>query len=499
LSEQPEGLYALTSIQQDFVFCKDEVSAFYGGIGNGKTLAACLRVLMLSDMYPGNRILVGRLTYPELRDTTQKQLIEIVQKRNGGTLEPGPYVQSYNKNDGLLVLRNGSEILFRYLENEQSILSLNLGAFYVDQAEFVKEEIFTHLLGRLRLWGQESVKEFKRKYRRTPRHFAFITGNPAPGWVYRRFKLKRTDDAKPLDYTLFEAPTSSNAANLPPNYIEGLRASYPETWVQRYLEGSWETFQGQVWTELDRKLHGIKPFFVPLHWPRYSGWDHGTTNPTSVSFLAVDEWGNVVLYKLYYQISNDLRQHANSIIQMCEGDSVRRGEDGKSIITWMDPSIKGESNGEGRDFRQLYMDYGIFGIPANNAVAAGLGKISMYMHPDPNHEFPPWHPRGEKKDAKGKVIQKAELGSPRFFIFDTLDAWWHEAELYHYKPRRMGEMANSYEEPVKYLDHAQDSTRYGFMAALEQAEPLNKPREAMKRPSSDYMAAAYSKLLSMDR
>ena len=132
-NELAKGLYVLNPVQEEFVFSSDGVCAYYGGIGNGKTLAGCLRGLMISDLYPGSVGLVGRLTYPELRDTTQKQMLDIVRVRNGGTLEPGPYVESYNQTSATLVLRNKSIIMFRYLENEQSILNLNLSWFYIDQ------------------------------------------------------------------------------------------------------------------------------------------------------------------------------------------------------------------------------------------------------------------------------------------------------------------------------------------------------------------------------
>ena len=493
-----DGLYALNPIQREFVFCKDEVAAYYGGIGNGKTLAGCLRGLMLCDLYPGNVGLVGRLTYPELRDTTQKQFLDIVRERNGGHLDFGPYVQSYRQNPDTLILRNGSEVLFRYLENEQSILNLNLGWFYVDQAEFVAEGIFGHLLGRLRRWSQEEAVKFAAKYKRQPKHFAFITGNPAPGWVYRRFKLGKTEDGKPLDYRLFEAATAANKDHLPKNYEENLRASYPEAWVKRYLEGDWASFSGQVYKEFDRRLHVISPFTIPAHWPRSVGWDHGKTNPTAVSFLAVDEQGFLVLYKEYYRVSAVISEHAEAFKALCAGDSVKRSEDGNGIQVWMDPSVKGDSDAEGRDFRQLYAELGVIGVPANNAVSAGIEKVQGFLHPDPNREFPDWHPRGCKKDEKGRILRKAEKGSPKMFIFDNCVAHLHEVELYRYKERKMGELLNAWEEPIKYMDHAMDSWRYATMGVFEVAERVSRAKEAETIPVYSPILYATQKLLNLD-
>lgn len=500
MDESIEGLYALNPVQRQFVFCRDRISGYYGGVGNGKTLAGCIRVLLLADLYPGNRILVGRLTYPELRDTTQKQLLDIVRLRNGGNLERGDYVESYNKNDNILVLRNGTEIIFRYLENEESILNLNLGAFYVDQAEFIKEEIFTHLLSRLRWWSQEETAKFKAKYKRTPKHFGFITGNPAPGWVDRRFRLGKNPDGETLEipHKLFEAPTSENKDHLPKGYEEELRRNYSSIWVKRYLEGDWSTFLGQVYQEFQVSLHVIKPFAIPAHWPRFIGWDHGTTNPTSVSWQAVDEQGFVVYYKEYYQVSAVIKNHAEAVKQLCKGDSVTRGEDGESVLVWMDPSVRGNTDADGRDFRQLYLDYGIIGIPANNSVSAGIEKVSSLLHHDPERLFPDWHERGCKKDAQGRILREADKGSPKVFIFETCVALLKELPQYRYKELKLGETKNKYEEPVKHNDHAMDSWRYSSMAIFEQAKSLVEPRKPMVRPDKPFLSMAVEKLLAMD-
>ncbi|MGW8289551.1 MAG: hypothetical protein ACWGNP_04695, partial [Candidatus Bathyarchaeia archaeon] len=65
-----------TEKQADFILATQKFSCFSGGFGNGKTYAGCLKSLMLSQ-FPGNFGLVGRLTYPELRDTTRRSFFEL--------------------------------------------------------------------------------------------------------------------------------------------------------------------------------------------------------------------------------------------------------------------------------------------------------------------------------------------------------------------------------------------------------------------------------------
>lgn len=444
--------------QAEFVFSKDRLTGFYGGIGNGKTDGGCLRIMMHSDLWPGNRSVVGRLTYRELKDTTEKSFLDMVAQRNGGSLTPGPYVRKFTQNPDSLLLRNGSEVLFRYMDNYQSLLSLDVGSFYIDQAEFVAEETYLTMEGRLRWWTPSRMAQFHRKHNNVqkPEHYGSISGNPAPGWVFQRYKLNPKEV-----YRLIEASTESNRKNLPPNYIEDLRATNSETWVQRYLDGSWDTFKGQIYKNFQRSIHTIEPLKLPAHWPRFVGWDHGTTNPTAVIWMAVDEEGNIVVYREYYRAGEVIATHAEEAKKLSRGDNVKRSEDGQGIIVYMDPSVKGDHDASGRDFMQLYAEMGIFAIPANNRVRAGIDKISALMQVDPNRKFPRWHPR------------KGQKGAPRIYFYRDLRALINEIELYHWKDLPKGKEANLPEEPDKYLDHACDALRYGVMAVHERA-PVEK-------------------------
>lgn len=472
-------MFTLTEPQRQFVFDPAPYLGFYGGIGNGKSLAAILRALMLCDKFPGNYGLVGRLYSTELKRTTEKDFLDVVKARNGGTLDEGPYVQSYKQNPSTLVIKTyvdgkraeDSTIYFQYLESLQPILSMNLGWWYVDQAEFIPEETYLALEGRLRYWTKPRQKEFKAKYPSLtrPGHLGFITGNPAPGWVHNRYKKNITGQ-----YKLIEAPTDSNAANLPKNYISQLRANNSEEWVARYLEGSWETWAGQIYKDYQRKLHTVPIMKIPDHWPRFLGWDHGTTNPTAVSFVAIDEEGNCIVYNEYYQSGLVIRDHAKNVLALAEGDAVPRTANG-GIVVWMDPSIKGEHDAEGRDFRQLYNDFKIHGVAANNRVKAGIQKVQLLIKPDSQHRFPRWHPNAGK------------LGSPRLFFMETrCPATQREIELYHWKPVKEGTIRNPYEEPEKYMDHAMDALRYAVMAIFEHAKPLQK--ENKLSPFDEYVA-----------
>ena len=148
---------------------------YSGAFGAGKSRIGCEKALYLSLRYPGNRGLISRKTFTDLRDTTMDTFFRYVC--------PEDYIQDYNKNEHKLTLTNGSEILFHGLENYTKIGSLEVGWIFCDEIiEFAYDD-YLMLLGRLR--------------HPVPFHQIFGATNPASPqhWLYKRFygeaELKR--------------------------------------------------------------------------------------------------------------------------------------------------------------------------------------------------------------------------------------------------------------------------------------------------------------------
>jgi hypothetical protein len=118
--------------QHEFI-CDDDPEVVYaGGVGSGKTISGGFKTLRAVLKWPGTTILVGRQTYRALEDTTKRVLMDGDDKPP--IIPPEMVAHAINK-ENRYVLHNGSEILFRSLEdyNIEKLLSLNLGGFYVDE------------------------------------------------------------------------------------------------------------------------------------------------------------------------------------------------------------------------------------------------------------------------------------------------------------------------------------------------------------------------------
>lgn len=435
-----------TPKQTEFITSTAKYSCFSGGFGSGKTYAGNLRALLLSQ-FPGNRGLIGRLTYPELRDTTRKTFFEVCPPEYYDEAHGGQWKPSEN----YLRLVNGSEIIFRHLDNvsEKELLSLNLGWFFIDQAEEVGGGIFQTLQSRLRL-------------NTVPNRYGFVVCNPEPGsWIDTTFRKPILEGLRPNpggDFHFIDSKMTDNPY-LPADYVQSIIDNYPEDMRKRYVEGRWDVFENQIYSEYDYSIHCITPFDIPRDWERIVSVDHGMVNPTAALWAALDYDGNVYIYDEYYA-PGIVSSHAKEILAKSEK---------QEIALWLiDPSTQAktrEKEGEMWSVMQEYEDYGLYFSPANNEKLAGINRVKEFLKPQKNRRHP---------------ITK-EIPSPKLFIFKNCVNLISEMPAYQWRKLRTLQSRNSPEQPRDFNDHAVDALRYIIMSRFP--APLKRtPGDAMILP-----------------
>ena len=310
---------------------------------------------------------------------------------------------------------------------------MNLNAAYIDEASQVSEEAFTLLQSRLR----------GKHYRKI-----LCTTNPnGHSWLYRYWIKKDfgNDNAKKQFFSV-HAPSVENV-HLPDGYVQNMLDSWSEERIKREVMGSWDAFQGQIYTEFERAVHVIKPFVIPKEWTRFVGADHGYRNPACFLWCAMDYDSNVYVYREFY--------HAEWIIEEIvkgrkdTGEAGLIGLNGEEKIDgiWIDPSTKAD-RGKDSDF-VTYLDYlpkSWTLMPANNEVSTGIDRVKQLLKQDPRTK------------------------KPRIFFFDTCTNVIEQMAQYKYEELTPGqEMAkNIKESPVKKDDHAVDALRYAIMSRPEE-------------------------------
>lgn len=193
---------------------------FGGAMGGGKTKWLCEEAKELSMQYPGNRGVMCRWHLQDFKNSTLKILEEAI---------PLELIANHNLAEHTIKLINGSEIIYMgmsEMENVSKLKSMEIGWFVVDEASEIPQETFLLFQSRLRR------RLFNNEF---PPFYGLLASNPADCWLKDMFVLGQGGK----DYIFIPSLPRDNPY-LPVDYERRLRESYPEDWVQRFLEGSWD-------------------------------------------------------------------------------------------------------------------------------------------------------------------------------------------------------------------------------------------------------------------
>jgi len=207
--------------QQTKAHTASERFVLYGGaVGGGKSVWGCNESLQLSLECAGN---VGYMCRQELTSFMRTTLLTFERYLPSGIVSQHHQTENYYR------LVNGSLIFYGGLGDDRKAIdrlkSMELGWFFIDQAEETSESHFFLLASRLRL--------------RAPnvRYKGLLTANPAPGWVKHRFIEQKLEDH------IFIPSLPKDNPFLPKDYETSLRKLYPDELVKQLLEGDWDALE----------------------------------------------------------------------------------------------------------------------------------------------------------------------------------------------------------------------------------------------------------------
>lgn len=390
--------------QKAFHSSDSRYKAMVGAFGSGKTATGCIEGILLSLEYPGNVGLVARKSLPELKMTTMKRFFEFL---------PEPFVLKYNKTDRELYIRSktgaASLVHFGPLDEINRYKSLELGWFFIDEADETSEDMYKTLIGRLRLKGVP--------------HYGLLALNPTSTnhWIYNRWVKNPAPG-----HELFRGKTDENSANLPEGYVDELRANYPEDWQKRYLDGEFGVIQAgdRVYPDFSQEIHA-KPLRHVAGRKIVRGWDFGIKRP-AVVFAELPEAGGIRILHNILGDNEDLYQFSERVIRY--GDTMWPGE---RFVDYCDRSGNDRRGGSGaKTDVQILGDKRIY-------------PISSYSKP-------------EERAAYIRTLMRKRLpGGEEAFLIDPTNQYLIEGFLGGYcldeagKPKKEG-----------YFEHGQDALGY---------------------------------------
>ena len=429
-----------------------------GGYNSGKSHAMIGKIHFLLEIFHGSHAIIGRKTYGALEKSVIPTFEKIALARNGGKWN-GPVISKFT--DMTAHYTNGSKLWFVTYDDVLKVRGPNIAFAGISQAEEVAHAIFLELKGRCRQWNDVSIAEYKAKHGEslkkqlgfipTPFNQLICEFNPAPNWVRDEFIF---NEHKANKY--YDLPTSENKKYHAKGWLDDLKVSYSSEWYNRFVLGSWNNFGGAVFPEFDMEnVHGVPEFKIPDHWPRIVGGDYGYRNPTAFIAQAVDEMGNVIAFREYYQNLTTPDEHVAWINEYGKIDKFPVSPNDKYMVH-MDYGLKANQQADGRTLWDIYIDKGVALIEA----IKNPGSINAYVQlkksmllPDPERKFPAWHPKA------------GQLGSPKYFVMNNrCPNLVNETQTYIWEPQDEGKEKNYQEKPKDWNNHAIDADKYGLLA-----------------------------------
>ena len=388
--------------QAKFFYSAARFPAMISAWGTGKTMWAIARALAAATKVKDNLILVVRREFTDLRDSTIKDF----ERYTNLQLDQNKEVRFSNRS--VIMFRHGAEL--------DALKNINLGAFFMEQAEeFDTDQQFQFLRGRLRRAN-------------VPFHSGWVIANTnGHNWIWKLWKHQQLPE-----FELIEANTFDNADNLPKDFLEDLKRleiEAPQVYA-RFVMNSWEDAEGAVWPQWNEEKHVIEPFDIPDWWEQFVALDTPVTSGImAVGWFAVGPDGVLYLTDEYYADNKLISEHCEKIHLINASHKV--------IDWWADPAAFNktrEKMGLMYSVADEFRDNGIILMRAENNVPAGINRVGEYL-------------RNEKLK-----------------VFNTCVKTREQIPQYKYAALKANLRGQPNLIPYKHEDHTCDFIRYGVMS-----------------------------------
>ena len=434
--------------------CAEVDEFLYGGAaGGGKSEWLLWHADHLSRTIPGHASLILRNSFPELRRSLIRRSMERLLYDSPECDRP-----VWRAADKEWRYPNDSVIELGYCASDDDVgqyLSAEYDFIGFDEQTEFSEYQYDMIRSRARTTARQRARGSRP-------HIAGATnpGRTGHAWNKERF-VKATDYGERIATETITMPTGQTVtrtrAFLPATvvdnpkidsgYVENLM-TLPENLRKQYLEGDWDSFEGQYFPEWTRARtmddgsnlpwHVIEPFEVPHEWPRFRAVDWGSYNPFACLWFAVDQDGYVYVYREAYQTKLTPQQQAELIDRM-------------SVAT-----VNGITRKEKIDY--TVGDPAMWSQQGSLSIAAQYGKAGLHMRKADNDRLAGW---ARVRDW----LREDEHGNPGVRVFSSCNNFIRTfPELVHDK-NRPEDLDTTGE------DHLADAFRYGLMTRPRRYQP----------------------------
>lgn len=244
-SVQPK-IVQLTKPQYRLLTTDSKFPAFVGGFGSGKTQALIARAIARKLDYPTCNVGYYLPTFDLVRTIAFPRFCE--QLEDMGLRADKEF--KLNKTYATLELKGAGQFIFRTMDNPERIVGYEVADSLVDELDTLKIEDARNV------WNKIIARNRQKKPDGSVNTVAVGTTPEGFRFVYEKWGRNK-EEALAKGYELIKASTMSNARNLPADYIDSLRNSYPSNLLAAYVDGEFVNLTtGSVYPNFDRKLNG---------------------------------------------------------------------------------------------------------------------------------------------------------------------------------------------------------------------------------------------------
>jgi phage terminase large subunit len=420
--------------QMKFHECPADEVLYGGAAGGGKSRAILMDALANALQYDKSKQIVFRRTFSELERTL------ILESR---ILYPKELAK-YNESKHRWTFLNGSIIEFSYLDKESDVFNYQGAEYdfiYFDELTHFTETQYTYMLSRLRGTNPNIHRQVKS---------ATNPGGVGHHWVKQRFidpappeTVWKTDDGRTRCFIPAKVYDNLALLNNDPDYVKRLGA-LDENTRKQLLEGDWDVFAGQFFTEFSRDIHVVQPFSIPSHWRKIRAMDEGYNDPFVCLWLAFDEHNNCFVYKEFVKSQLLSEEQARAVLELTGDEKIHYSVGDTSF--WNKSKTSGESPAD------VFFKLGLPMIQATKERVNGWKRVREWLH--------------VFEDTDPVTGQKFK--NSRLKIFNTC------VNLIESLPAMVVDEKNPEDIAPHPLDHCPDALRYGLMSwpmPAKQPEP----------------------------
>lgn len=404
---------------------------YIGGNRSGKTTAGVAEdIWYLTGVHPFKRVyeppVAGRVIGVDFLRGVKTILIPQFQRwLPPSYLIGGSWSRSFDSESRTLHLANGSTLEFMSYEQDTDKFA-GVPRHFTHYDEEPPKHIYDECQARLIDYNGD----------------AWFTMTPVEGmtWVYDELYLPGTESKRGIQ--VVEADMTDNPyinqAGVA-NFLDGLDA---DARAQRE-RGKFVQLGGLVFKRFSPQTHVVSYEVPPLDWEWYASLDHGWNNPTCWLWHAVSPEGNVITFWEEYGSEKLVSEWAQIFHKINKG--FKREPD----IIVGDPAIKQTTAHLGTSIQTEYSQHGVYVMPGNNDVSAGVNQMQDYLKTDPDSGKPFW----VVTENCSNLIREMQRLRWR--------TWAGRKAQYENNPQ---------EQIHKKDDHAPDSARY-FFTCLPDLKP----------------------------